>query len=92
MFAFSHLLIIFMFIKFQFFKEKRETFRVCLTELLVLSGLGCMYYMLDDESEDESFRLKYGWYVLGCFLTSLIIHFFFFSWNLIITPLLNHFY
>lgn len=76
-----------MFLKFQFYKEKRETVRVCLSESLVLGGLGCMYYMLNDESEDESYRLFYSWFVISCFLASLVIHFFFFSWNLIIAPI-----
>jgi len=62
-----------MVLKWKFFKQKKEIFKTCLSEFFVLGGVGCMYFLLDDESEDEPFRLKYSWYVVGCLLMSLLI-------------------
>lgn len=48
------------------------------SETLIFVGVGTCYFLLDDGSEDESYRLKYSWVVLGCLLSSLMIHGIFF--------------
>jgi len=46
-----------------------------------------MYFLLDDESEDEHFRLKYCWYAVASLLISLLIQAIFFFYNDILEPL-----
>lgn len=76
--SFSHLVVIIGMVKWDFFKEKNETRRMVLSEFFVFIGLGFMYFLLDDESEDESYRFFWSWIVLGCLLMSLFIHAVFF--------------
>lgn len=68
------------------FKDKIETVRVFISELTVFTALGFMYFLLDDKSEDESFRLYYSYIVLSLFLLGLFVHGIFFFYNEIMYP------
>lgn len=78
--SFSHFFVVVAFLKYKFFKLKRENIRIIISETLIFIGIGTCYFLLDDKSEDEHYRLKYSWIVLGCLLSSLMVHglFFFF--------------
>lgn len=86
--SFSHLLVIIALWKFAIHKEKSKTYELMISEILVFAGVGCMYFLLDDVSEDESFRLQYCWIVLAFLLLSLLIHGLCFAYNEFIYPII----
>lgn len=57
-----------------------------MSETLIFLAIGCMYFMLDDVSEDESYRLTFSWIVLALLLLSLFIHGIYFIYNEILGP------
>lgn len=60
-----------------------------LSETLIFIGVGTAYFLLNDESEDEAYRLKYSWIILCCMLLSLAIHAMFFIAFEILLPIYN---
>lgn len=90
MFAFIHLVVILGLFKFTIFKEARDKYRLIISEAFVLGGLGCMYYMLDDVSEDEHFRLKYSWFAISSLLLGLFVHAAFFIYSEVILPIIEY--
>lgn len=75
--------------KYKFFYETRETVKCIMSESLIFLAIGCMYFMLDDVSEDESYRLTFSWIVLALLLLSLFIHGVYFLYNEILGPLVR---
>lgn len=84
--SFSHLVVMAALWRSSIFKDKIETVRVFISELTVFTALGFMYFLLDDKSEDESFRLYYSYIVLSLFLLGLFVHGIFFFYNEIMYP------
>lgn len=90
--SFSHFVAIVGIKKYKIFKLKRDNFRIILSEALIFIGVGTSYFLLDDQSEDESYRLKYSWIILVCLLSSLMIHAFFFVFFEILFPVAQYIY
>lgn len=57
-----------------------------MSETLIFLAIGCMYFLLDDVSEEESYRLTFSWIVLALLLLSLFIHGVYFIYNEILGP------
>lgn len=85
--SFSHLAVIIMLVKYRFFNEKKETYKAIASETLIFLAIGCMYFLLDDVSEEESYRLTFSWIVLFLLLLSLFIHGVYFLYNEIFEPI-----
>lgn len=73
-------------LKYKFFYETRETIKCIMSETLIFLAIGCMYFLLDDVSEEESYRLTFSWIVLALLLLSLFIHGVYFIYNEILGP------
>lgn len=88
--SFSHLAVIILMLKYKFFYEKRETVKGIMSETLIFAAIGCMYFLLDDVSEEESYRLTFSWIVLFLLLLSLFIHGVYFLYNEIFGPFVRY--
>lgn len=67
-----------MLITFRFFEQKREYVKVLSGEILVMIGVAIMFFLCNDTSEDEPYRMIVCWIILGIWLTALIAQFFLF--------------
>lgn len=76
-------------IEVQIFPGKKDTWKAVASESLIFLAIGCMYFMLDDVSEEESYRLTFSWIVLALLLMSLFIHGIYFLANEIVMPVVR---
>jgi len=84
----SNLILAILIIKYKPYEKTADNIINSGSEILLICGQ-VLVASFKEESDDEENRIDWGWLVVGIYGFVMVVHFFYFLWNLIISPIIG---